>query len=351
MIVFAREVFVCKCPTRVPDDDPNANELARKMNFVKGSEADLARLDPAHHDPKHVEELRARLRRGEHWMVGEVDGQIVTYTWLHGRPQIDYPYLPNCSFHVAGDVGYGYDAWTPPELRGGGLRRRAFLEELHILERLGRKLGVELLRQAPARRRHPLARLGGHPGDPAVACDPQARQDPRGRKARRRRLHPPRVLAFDDARRHAHGEHASAARRRRRRCPTRRLRRDRCVTPFRMCASRPIHTWSSMVTGRMSSGVICSPRMRRSGSDGCPSESLMATRPAMPTWLPSVMRLLTEKNTCEPMVQPSPMISSGASTNRPEVTANLPNEQSSPTVMRVWPVTYGSAATRSRAPT
>ena len=139
MIVFAREVFVCKCPTRVQEDDANANELARKMSFLKGSEADLARLDPAHHDPNHVEELRARLRRGEHWMVGEIDGKIVTYTWLHGRPQIDYPYLPNCSFQVADNVGYGYDAWTPPELRGSGLRRRAFLEELHILERMGKR--------------------------------------------------------------------------------------------------------------------------------------------------------------------------------------------------------------------
>jgi hypothetical protein len=139
MIVFAREVFVCKCPTAVPLDDPNAGELAHKMRFVVGSEADLARLDPAHHDEKHVEELRARLRRGEHWMVGEVDDKIVTYTWLHTRSRIDYPYLPGCSFTVAGDVGYGYDAWTPPELRGGGLRRRAFLEELHILERLGKR--------------------------------------------------------------------------------------------------------------------------------------------------------------------------------------------------------------------
>jgi hypothetical protein len=138
MIVFAREVFVCKCPTKVPADDPQAAEQAKKMRFVKGGEADLQRLDPAHHDPGHIAELRTRLQRGEHWMVGEVDGQIVTYTWLHTRPQIEYPYLPGCVFHVGADVGYGYDAWTPPELRGGGLRRRAFLEELHILEGMGK---------------------------------------------------------------------------------------------------------------------------------------------------------------------------------------------------------------------
>lgn len=137
MIVLAREVFVCKCSTAVPDDDPNASEMARKMIFTRGDEPDLARLDPAHHNAQHVEELRARLARGEHWLVGSVDGKIVTYTWLHTRPRIEYPYLPGCVFEVAPEVGYGYDAWTPPELRGAGLRRRAFLEELHVLRRAG----------------------------------------------------------------------------------------------------------------------------------------------------------------------------------------------------------------------
>jgi len=137
VIVLAREVFVCKCSTAVPDDDPNANEMARRMVFAKGGEADLARLDPAHHNPQHVEDLRLRLARGEHWLIGDVDGKMVTYTWLHTRPRIEYPYLPGCVFEVAPDVGYGYDAWTPPELRGAGLRRRAFLEELHVLRRAG----------------------------------------------------------------------------------------------------------------------------------------------------------------------------------------------------------------------
>src|SRR5581483_3427199 len=81
---------------------------------------------------------RARLARGEHWMVGLVDDRIVTYTWLHGRPTCEYPYLPGCTFNLSADTGYGYDAWTPPDLRGGGLRRRAFLEELHILRALGK---------------------------------------------------------------------------------------------------------------------------------------------------------------------------------------------------------------------
>ncbi len=139
MIVFAREVFVCRCSTDVPREDPQATEVARRMRFVKGNERDLERLDPAHHDLKHVDELRQRLQRGEHWMVGEHDGKIVTYTWLHTRPRIEYPYLPGCVFEVGADTGYGYDAWTPPELRGAGLRRRAFLEELHILRALGKQ--------------------------------------------------------------------------------------------------------------------------------------------------------------------------------------------------------------------
>lgn len=138
MIVFAREVFVCKCSTRVPDDDPNAEGIAKETRFFKGTEADLARLDRAHHNDAHRGELRQRLARGEHWVLGEAGGRIVTYTWLHERREIRYPSMPGCVFHVADDVGYGYDAWTPPDLRGGGLRRRAFLEELHVLERMGK---------------------------------------------------------------------------------------------------------------------------------------------------------------------------------------------------------------------
>jgi len=138
MIVFAREVFVCKCPTKVPEwNDAAAAELVQRMRFIRGGPDDLERLPREHHDEKHLDELRSRLARGEHWMVGEADGQIVTYTWLHTRRRVDYPYLPGCSFTVAEDVGYGYDAWTPPELRNLGLRRKAFLEELHILERAG----------------------------------------------------------------------------------------------------------------------------------------------------------------------------------------------------------------------
>ena len=137
MIVFARELFVCHCPTEVPREDPAAGEMARRMRFVQGTARDLDRLDPAHHSEGQRAELQGRLDAGEYWMIGELDGKIATYTWLHRRPRIDYPYLPGCVFEVGPDVGYGYDAWTPPELRGAGLRRRAFLEELHILRSMG----------------------------------------------------------------------------------------------------------------------------------------------------------------------------------------------------------------------
>jgi hypothetical protein len=141
MIVFSREVFVCKCSTHVKPSDEAPHDLASEMRFVKGGEAEIALLDPEHHNAEHVADFRARLARGEHWMVGIVDveraNRIVTYTWLHTRPVCDYPYLPGCSFNLAKDVGYGYDAWTPPDLRGGGLRRHAFVEELRILESKG----------------------------------------------------------------------------------------------------------------------------------------------------------------------------------------------------------------------
>jgi hypothetical protein len=139
MIVFSREVFVCKCSTDVPEDDPNAEGMARELRFLQGGEAEIPLLDPAHHNDEHVADFRGRLSRGEHWLLGMAGDRIVTYTWLHHRDTCTYPYLPDCTVRLAPDVGYGYDAWTPPELRGGGLRRRAFLEELHVLRRMGMK--------------------------------------------------------------------------------------------------------------------------------------------------------------------------------------------------------------------
>jgi len=139
VIVFSREVFVCKCSTEVARDDPSAGELARRLRFVRGRPADLSRLDPAHHDDKQLDELRARLARGDYWMLGEVDGRVATYVWLHTRERLEYPYLPGCTFLVREDTGCGYDAWTAPDARGAGLRRRAFLEELHVLRELGKK--------------------------------------------------------------------------------------------------------------------------------------------------------------------------------------------------------------------
>ena len=70
-------------------------------------------------------------------MLGFVGDRIATYTWLHTRSSCEYPYLPGCAFRLGRGYGYGYDAWTPPELRGAGLRRRAFVEELRWLHATG----------------------------------------------------------------------------------------------------------------------------------------------------------------------------------------------------------------------
>jgi hypothetical protein len=138
MIVIGREVFCCKVSTEARPDDPEASDDVRRLRWLRGTEEHLRMVDPTHHTAEHVEDLRARLRRGEYWLVALADeARIVSYTWLHTRSEIDFPYLPGCTFQVAPDVGYGYDAWTPPELRGGGLRRQGFLEELAILKGLG----------------------------------------------------------------------------------------------------------------------------------------------------------------------------------------------------------------------
>ena len=146
MIVFAREVFLCKCSTEVRGRAPDSPALAppaadagaappdaASLEFVLGGEDDLASLDPVHHGDQHLADFRARFARGEQWLIGLLGGRIATYTWLHTRPRCEYPYLPGSAFDLPSDFGYGYDAWTPPELRGSGLRRRAFVEELRVL--------------------------------------------------------------------------------------------------------------------------------------------------------------------------------------------------------------------------
>jgi hypothetical protein len=137
VIVFAREVFVCKCSTDVQESDPDATEDVKRVRWISGAEEHFPLLDPEHHNAEHIEDFRTRLRRGEDWLLGLSGDRVVSYTWLHTRPTIEYPYIPGCMFRVAPDVGYGYDAWTPPDLRGGGLRRAGFLEELHLLRKKG----------------------------------------------------------------------------------------------------------------------------------------------------------------------------------------------------------------------
>jgi hypothetical protein len=139
MFDFSREVFVCKCSTNVRDDAPDANEDVGRMRFVSGGERDLLRLGPPYHDANHIKEMRERLDRGEYWMIGELDGEIVTYTFLVRGPEFRYTYLPGCAFLMREDTAYGYGAWTPDHFRGRGFRRRAFLEELRILRSWGKK--------------------------------------------------------------------------------------------------------------------------------------------------------------------------------------------------------------------
>jgi hypothetical protein len=133
MIVLGRDVFVCKCSTNVRPNDPNQSEVVRHVTWIRGGEAELARLDTEYHGPEHVIDFRSRLERREYWLVGMLNDDIVAYTWLHARASASYPYLPGCTFELAAGVGYGYDAWTLPALRGEGLRRRGFLEELDVL--------------------------------------------------------------------------------------------------------------------------------------------------------------------------------------------------------------------------
>ncbi len=137
MIVLAREVFLCKCSTAV-EAPPRDEGDTGAIRFVRGDLPHLGLLDPVHHGDEHVRDFRDRLARGETWLLGLQGGRVATYTWLHERDTCAYPYLPGCVFDLPADTAYGYDAWTPPELRGGGLRRIAFVEELRLLAERGK---------------------------------------------------------------------------------------------------------------------------------------------------------------------------------------------------------------------
>lgn len=139
MIVFARDVIACRCRTEVANDDDDGASTASRLRVERATEADLATLSPEHHDEPHREEMRARLRRGDRWIVGRLEGQIVHYFWLSVRRECAYPSLPGCVFTLSDDTGYGYDAWTRPDLRGRGIRRRTFVKELSLLRWMGKR--------------------------------------------------------------------------------------------------------------------------------------------------------------------------------------------------------------------
>jgi hypothetical protein len=132
MIVLGREVYVCKCSTDVPRE-PSASGVLPSVEWTLGNRDHFAKVPREHHEDAHFADFEERLRRGEQWLIGIVEGKIVSYTWLHARSHVSYPYLPGCRFKLGPGVGYGYDAWTLPDLRGEGLRRRGFVEELRVL--------------------------------------------------------------------------------------------------------------------------------------------------------------------------------------------------------------------------
>jgi GNAT superfamily N-acetyltransferase len=132
---FDREVFVCKCPTDIPPTAPAASGPAALLRWLRGGQADLVRLDPAHHGEEQRNQMRVRLEHGRYWLIGEVDGRIATFSWLHNDDRTTYPFLPGCEIRLREDTGYGYEAWTHPDFRNHGLRRITFAEELHTLHR------------------------------------------------------------------------------------------------------------------------------------------------------------------------------------------------------------------------
>lgn len=136
MIVFSRELYVCRhspCGNFDAYAQPN-----QQLSFRAGNAADIARLPDEWRTPARAREYHERLQAGDRWLIGEFDGRLATFVWVHCREQFDYPHLPGCSFTLRGDAVYGYDAFTLPEFRGRGFRRSCHRAELELAGSLGR---------------------------------------------------------------------------------------------------------------------------------------------------------------------------------------------------------------------
>jgi len=189
MFELAREAFVCACATDVPDENPPTDATSTgTLRFRLAGADELPRL--ADHDAAALATMRVDLARGDRWLVGELDGAIVTYTFLSLARSFAYPALPGCAFSLRADVGYGHGAWTPPALRGRGYRRRAFVEELRWLRTNDKKWEASVFiapQLDPARRS-----LGGA----GIVVEPLWRVE----YGRDRRLAVERLTAADDDR-------------------------------------------------------------------------------------------------------------------------------------------------------
>jgi GNAT superfamily N-acetyltransferase len=133
MMAFSRVVYVCKCPT--------GSALGGALDGLwvrAGTVADVDRLPAEISPPGRAAQLRARIEDGEILVVGEApDGRIASCTWIRRGGSFCLHHMPGRWFRLAEGVGYGYDAWTDPALRGRGIRRAVFAEELRMLAQLG----------------------------------------------------------------------------------------------------------------------------------------------------------------------------------------------------------------------
>lgn len=157
MMAFSRVAYVCKVPTRVEADADGSDGVVVRT----GHRGDLARFPPELLPPGRLRVLEERLEAGEILVLGEVDGRIASCTWLRRGGTFAIHHLPDHPFRLAPGAGYGYDAWTDPALRGRGIRRAVFAEELRILEFLGDPWEVSYFveHQLDGGRRN-LARIG-----------------------------------------------------------------------------------------------------------------------------------------------------------------------------------------------
>ena len=125
------------------DEPEGAAERLRSSGYTfrEGDGADLDRLEsePTWRD---CSLYRRMLQEGRHLHLVEQRQKILSYFFLDFGRHCRTEQVPEIPLTLAPDACFGDEAYTLPPWRGRGIRRLAFLYELEVARRAGKRLVV-----------------------------------------------------------------------------------------------------------------------------------------------------------------------------------------------------------------